>query len=130
MESFNKCIISRKLRFESSTLTDSLSTLTQQEVETAARYILNCERNTNATLKKLFTSIRGQSPSNVHIHEASSFQNKSYFHCGITLVHLQSSSLLLHMMNTISELDSMLHPKSTIFPVWMILKINHTICLI
>ena len=61
MESFTKCIINCKSDFKSSTVAECLSTITQKEVETAARHILNGEETTNTTLKKLFTSIRAVS---------------------------------------------------------------------
>ena len=72
-ESFTKCIINCKSDFKSSTVAECLSTLTQNEVETAARHILSGEETTNITLKKLFTSIRGQSSSIGHSNEAASF---------------------------------------------------------
>ena len=46
IESFEKCIISCKSNFKSSTLADSLSELTQEQVETAARRKLDRRRNT------------------------------------------------------------------------------------
>ena len=50
MESFIKYIINYKSSFKSSTVADCLSTLIQEEVETAARHILSGERITNVTL--------------------------------------------------------------------------------
>ena len=79
MESFTKCIINCKSSFKSSTVADCLSTLTQQEVETAARHILSGEQTTNVTLKKLFTSIRGQSSSIGHSNGAASFARQKLF---------------------------------------------------
>ena len=51
MESFTKCIINCKSSFKSSTLADKLSEVTLEEVETAARHILNGEKTSNETLK-------------------------------------------------------------------------------
>ena len=58
MESFNKCIISCRSSFKSSKLADSLSDLTQDHVEVAARHVLDGEETENETLKKLFNSIK------------------------------------------------------------------------
>ena len=52
MESFNKCIISCKFNFKSSTLADELL-LTQAQVERAARHVLNGEKTDNETLKTI-----------------------------------------------------------------------------
>ena len=73
MESFTKCIINCKSNFKSSTVADCLSTLTQKDVETATRHTLSGQPTTNTTLKKLFTSIRGQSSSIGHSNEAALF---------------------------------------------------------
>ena len=79
MKSFTKCIINCKSSFKSSILADYLSVLSQKEVETAARHILREEQTTNPTLKKLFTSIRGQSSSIGHSNEAASFARQKLF---------------------------------------------------
>ena len=79
MELFTKCIINCKSNFKSSTLADCLSILTQKEVETAARHILSGEQTTNTTLKKLFTSIRGQTSCIGHSNEAASFARQKLF---------------------------------------------------
>ena len=79
IESFKKCIISCKSSFKSSTLADSLSELTQEQVETAAKNILNGEETENETLKKLFKSIKGQTASLGHSNEAASFARHRLF---------------------------------------------------
>ena len=79
MESFTKCIINCKSSFKSSTLADKLAEITLGEVETAARHILNGEKTNNETLKKLFTSIRGQSSSLGHSNEAASYARQRLF---------------------------------------------------
>ena len=79
MESFTKCIINCKSSFKLSTVADYLSVLSQKEVETAAKHILREESTTNPTLKKLFTSIRGQSSSIDHSNEATSFARQKLF---------------------------------------------------
>ena len=79
MESFTKCIINCKSSFKQSTVADCLSTLSQSEVETAARHILSGEETTNPTLRKLFTSIRGQASSIGHSNEAASFARQKLF---------------------------------------------------
>ena len=84
IESFKKCIISCKSDFKSSTLADSLSELTQEQVETAARHILDGEETQNETLKKLFKSIKGQIAPLSHSNEAVSFAGQRLFHNGIT----------------------------------------------
>ena len=73
LESFNTCVINCKSTFRSSTLADHLSVLSGEEVQTAMRHILNGEKTANPTLKKLFTSIRGQSSSIGHSNEAASY---------------------------------------------------------
>jgi len=78
-----------------STLAECLSTLSHQEVETAARHALSGEKTTNEILKKLFTSISGHTSSIGHSNEAASYAKQSYFHCGITMA-LQLYSLLSH----------------------------------
>ena len=70
-----KCIISRKSNFKSSTLSE----LTQEQVETAAKHILNGEETENETLKKLFKSIKGQTASLGHSNEAASFARQRLF---------------------------------------------------
>ena len=50
-----------------------------KEVETAAKHILSGEKTTNCTLKKLFTSIRGQSSSIGHSNEAASYARQKLF---------------------------------------------------
>ena len=117
MEPFTKCIINCKSSFKSSTVSNYLSILTQQEVESAARHILDGEQTTNATLKILFTSIRGQSSSIGHSNEVAYLEDKSCFRCDINMIPLQFSSLLLHAMNAVFVLDYMLHPKIISFPV-------------
>ena len=79
MESFRKCIISCKSSFKSSTLTDALSELTQEHVETAARHIVDGEETENETLKRLFKSIKGQSASLGHSNEAATFAIQKLF---------------------------------------------------
>ena len=79
LESFNKCIISCKSSFKSSILADHLSILSGEEVETAMRHILDGEETSNVTLKKLFTSVRGQSSSIGHSNEAASFARQKLF---------------------------------------------------
>ena len=79
MESLTKCIINCKSSFKSSTLADKLAEITLGEVETAARHILNGEKTSNETLKKLFTSIKGQSFSLGHSNEAASFARQTLF---------------------------------------------------
>ena len=79
LESFNKCIINCKSSFKSSTLADHLSILSGEEVETAMNHILDGEETSNATLKKLFTSMRGQSSSIGHSNEAASFARHKLF---------------------------------------------------
>ena len=56
-----------------------MSTLTSDEVQTAMNHILNGEQTTNPTLKKLFTSVRGQSSSIGHSNEAASFARHKLF---------------------------------------------------
>ena len=60
-------------------MAECLLTITQKENETAARHILNGEETTNTTLKKLFTSIRGQSSSIGHSNEAASYARQKLF---------------------------------------------------
>lgn len=79
IESFTKCIINCKSSFKSSTLADKLAEITLGEVETAARHILNGEKIRNETLKKLFSSIRGQSSSLGHSNKAASFARQRLF---------------------------------------------------
>ena len=79
MESFTKCIISCKSSFKSSTSAEKLLELRPEEIKTAARHILNGEQTSNPTLKKLFTSIRGQSSSLGHSNEAASFARHKLF---------------------------------------------------
>ena len=79
MESFTKCTISCRSNFKSSTLADELSLLTQAEVGRAARHLLNGEKTDNETLKKLFSSIRGQSSALGHSNEAASFARQKLF---------------------------------------------------
>ena len=79
MESFTKCIINCKSSFKSSTLANKLAKITLGEVETAARHILNGEKTSNETLKKLFSSIKGQSSSLGHSNEAASFARQRLF---------------------------------------------------
>lgn len=79
MESFNKCIISCKSSFKYSTLAEKLSEVTLDEIETAARHILSGEKTTNETLKRLFTSINGQSSSLGHSNEAASLTQQKLF---------------------------------------------------
>ena len=79
LESFNTCVINCKSSFRSSTLADHLSVLSGEEVQTAMRHILNGEKTSNPTLKKLFTSIRGQSSSIGHSNEAASYARQKLF---------------------------------------------------
>ena len=79
MESFKKCIISCKSSFKSSTLAECLSELTKEQVETAARHILDGEETENETLKRLFKSIKGQSASLGHSNEAATFARQKLF---------------------------------------------------
>ena len=79
MESFTKCIINCKSSFKSSTLAEKLSEVTLQEVETAAKYVLNGEETTNETLKKLFTSIKGHTSSIGHSNKAASYARHKLF---------------------------------------------------
>ena len=101
MESFTKCIINCKSSFKSSTLAENLSEVTLPEAETAARHVLNGEETTNATLKKLFTSIKGHSSSIGHSNEAASFARHKLFSLwhffGAPAVFL----LLLRVMNVV-----------------------------
>ena len=73
IESFTKCIIHCRSNFKNSTLADSLSQLTQHQVKRAARHVLNGEQTDNETIKKLFSSVKGQSSSLGHSNEAASF---------------------------------------------------------
>ena len=79
LESFNKCVINCKSSFKSSTLADHLSLLSGAEVQTAMRHILNGEKTSNPTLKKLFTSVRGQASSIGHSNEAASYARQKLF---------------------------------------------------
>ena len=117
MESFTKCIINCKSSFKSSTLADCLSTLSQKEVETAARHTLSGQQTTNTTPKKLFTSIRGQSSSIVHSNQTASFVRQKLFslwhYFGAPPVFAQ-----LHLaMSTISVFDYMQHTRNITFQV-------------
>ena len=102
MESFTKCIINCKSSFKSSTLAEKLSEVTLQEVETAAKHVLNGEETTNETLKKLFTRIKGHTSSIGHSNEAASFARHKLF----SLWHYFSAPavfflLLHHVMNVV-----------------------------
>ena len=79
MGCFTKCIIHCRSNFKNSTLADSLSQLTQHQVERAARHVLNGEQTDNETIKKLFSSVKGQSSSLGHSNEAASFARHKLF---------------------------------------------------
>ena len=53
-------------------MADSLSQLTQHQVQRAAKQVLNGDQTDNETLKKLFGSIKGQSSALGHSNEAAS----------------------------------------------------------
>jgi len=79
MESFKKCIVSCKSDFKSSALANALSQLTQNQVEEAAKKILDGEKTDNEALSKLFKSIRGHTASLGHSNEAASFARQRLF---------------------------------------------------
>ena len=79
MESFTKCIINCRSKFKDSTLADSLSQLTQNQVQRAAKQVLKGETTDNETLKKLFSSIKGQSSALGHSNEAASYARHKLF---------------------------------------------------
>ena len=54
IESFTKCIINCKSNFKDSTLADSLSQLTQHQVQRAAKQVLNGDQTDNETLKTIW----------------------------------------------------------------------------
>ena len=79
LESFSKCIVHCKSSFKSSTVAECLSTLSQKEIETAARHILSGEKTKNPILQKLFTNISGHSSSIGHSNEAASHARQKLF---------------------------------------------------
>ena len=79
MESFTKFIINCKSSFKSSTLAEKLSEVTLEEIQTAAKHVLNGEKCKNETAQKLFTSIKGQSSSLAHSNGAASYARHKLF---------------------------------------------------
>ena len=100
MESFNKCIISCKFNFKSSTLADELL-LTQAQVERAARHVLNGEKTDNETLKNYsVTSGVTHQPLVIQM-KLLILQDRNCFQCGITLMLLQYFSQSHHVMSAV-----------------------------
>ena len=71
MESFQKCILSCNSQHDSKTLGERLSQVTAKDIETAAKNILDGKESKNATLKSLFSRIRGHCRSLGHSNEAA-----------------------------------------------------------
>ena len=113
--------------FKSSTLTDHLSIISSEEVDTAMKHILDEEETSNATLKKLFTSVRGQSSSISDSNEGASFARQKMFslwhYFGAPAVFLQ----LPPVMNAAFVSDYMQHQKNIHFQVLNRFKIRITV---
>ena len=71
MESFTKCILHCRSSYNSNTLGESLSKVTKQQVEVAAKHLLEGKKTNDTLLQKLFTSIKGQAAAVGHSNEAT-----------------------------------------------------------
>ena len=81
--SFRKSFVLCRSKMNATTLGDHLAVLSHKQVETAANHVLNGKETNNATLKKLFSSIRGHCSSIGHSNEAASvarFKLFSFWH--------------------------------------------------
>ena len=81
--SFRKSYVLCRSKMNATTLGDHLAVLSHKQVETAANHVLNGKQTNNATLKKLFSSIRGHCSSIGHSNEAASvarFKLFSFWH--------------------------------------------------
>ena len=101
MESFTKCIINYKSSFKSSTLAEKLSEVTLQEVETAAKHVLNGEETTKNTLKNYLLVLKVIHHLLVILTKLHHMLDTSYFHYGTTLVLQLFFLLLHHVMNVV-----------------------------